>query len=107
MRVKEQMKAMEVYMRLFFQVYQMLPEPEQCWTFRDFNQEQRSRALKDLMDRLVTCSRCGKRDLLEVEERYSFNVYAGRLCEPCCYTYRDHCGLDQPQGNPADLEEEY
>jgi len=59
------------------------------------------------MERLITCSRCGERDLFEIEERYSFNVYAGRLCEACCYTYRDHCGLDQPQGDPADLEEEY
>ena len=59
------------------------------------------------MERLITCSRCGKRDLFEIEERYSFNVFAGRLCEACCYTYRDHCGLDQPQGDPADLEEEY
>jgi len=59
------------------------------------------------MERLITCSRCGKRDLFEIEERYSINVYAGRLCEACCYTYRDHCGLDQPQGDPADLEEEY
>lgn len=51
MRVKEQMKVMEEYMRLFFQVHQMLPEPEQCWTFRDFNQRQRNRALEDLADR--------------------------------------------------------
>lgn len=52
-----------------------------------------------------TCARCGATK--DVAERYSFNVYAGRLCEACCYTYRDHCGLDQPQGNPAELEEEY
>lgn len=42
-----------------------------------------------------------------VTERYSFGVYAGKLCESCCSMYRDNCGLDQPQGNYADLDEPY
>ena len=41
----------------------------------------------------------------DVEERYSFGVYAGKLCVPCCMKYRDHCGIDQDQGLPSDLEE--
>jgi hypothetical protein len=53
MKVKEQMKIMEEYMRLFFQVYQILPEPEQCWTFRDFNQKQRNQTLEDLAYRVT------------------------------------------------------
>jgi hypothetical protein len=42
------------------------------------------------------CTSCGEeRD--DVERRYSFGFYAGRLCEDCCLHYRDHCGIDQPQ----------
>lgn len=42
-----------------------------------------------------------------IEERYSFGVYAGMFCDKCCYRYRDHCGIDQPQGSPNDLDEPY
>ena len=36
------------------------------------------------------CSRChNKSD--DIQERYSFGVYAGVFCEECCYSYRDHC----------------
>lgn len=54
-----------------------------------------------------TCTRCGELKPGKVRERYSFGIYAGRLCDDCCYTYRDNCGLDQPQGNPySDLDEQ-
>lgn len=54
----------------------------------------------------MRCTSCG-RERNDVEERYSFGIYAGRLCEDCCYKYRDHCGIDQPQGNPyTDLDEQ-
>lgn len=44
----------------------------------------------------------------DVDERYSFGVYAGILCGDCARTkYRDGCGLDGRQGNPADLSEPY
>ena len=49
------------------------------------------------------CTRCGKVKP-DVEERYSFGVYAGRLCTECCFGYRDHCGIDQEQGRPEVLE---
>lgn len=40
-----------------------------------------------------TCTRCGH-EKEDVEERYSFGIYAGRLCAKCAYdSYRDHCGL--------------
>lgn len=51
------------------------------------------------------CPRCKKKKPNANQERYSFGVYAGRFCDDCCLTYRDHCGLDQPQGNPSDLDE--
>ena len=51
------------------------------------------------------CSRCGSTE--DVEVRYSFGVYAGRLCLPCCAGYRDNCGEGQPQGDPQDLDEPY
>ena len=53
------------------------------------------------------CSHCGESKPEEVKERYSFGVYAGRLCVSCCSTYRDNCGIGQDQGNPADLDEPY
>ena len=52
------------------------------------------------------CRECREQDDT-VTERYSFGVYAGRLCESCCSTYRDNCGLDRPQGDYADLDEPY
>ena len=58
-------------------------------------------------ERFITCSSCGKVDADDVEERSSFGVYAGRLCTKCCGTYRDNCGLDGDQGDPADLDEPY
>jgi len=58
------------------------------------------------MEPLKPCTRCGEiRE--DVEARDSFGVYAGRLCVPCCATYRDNCGLDRPQGRPEDLDEPY
>ena len=53
----------------------------------------------------MTCSQCGKEDT-SVETRYSFGIYAGRLCDECALTYRDHCGMDQAQGDPYTLDEQ-
>jgi hypothetical protein len=50
------------------------------------------------------CPSC--REPGDVEERYSFGIYAGRFCLKCCGRYRDNCGEDQPQGDPAILEAE-
>ena len=53
---------------------------------------------------MMICTGCGEeRD--DVERRYSFGFYAGRLCEKCCTRYRDNCGLDQPQGDQTDTDE--
>jgi len=49
------------------------------------------------------CSQCESKD--DVKERYSYGVYAGRLCKKCCLSFQDHCGIDQPQGNPQELDE--
>lgn len=63
---------------------------------------------------MTYCTRCGHEgDADEVEPRWSFGIYAGRLCISCCSTYRDNCGMEREdgsgggQGDPADLEEEY
>ena len=50
------------------------------------------------------CSRCGQ-EKPDIEKRYSFNLYAGRICTKCCAGFRDNCGIGQPQGNQADLDE--
>ena len=51
-----------------------------------------------------TCTSCGEeRD--DVERRYSFGYYAGRLCVPCCEKFEYNCGLHQPQGDPTTLAE--
>lgn len=52
---------------------------------------------------LARCSRCGQ-EPGDIEERYSYGVYAGRLCRKCCLEYRDHCGIDGRQGQPEELE---
>ena len=54
----------------------------------------------------LTCGHCGKVDR-GVRRRYSFGIYAGRLCLSCCRGYRDNCGVGQPQGDPRDLDEAY
>ena len=52
----------------------------------------------------MRCTSCGQvRD--DVEERYSYGVYAGRRCVECCGKFRDRCGLDGEQGDPRELEE--
>lgn len=53
-----------------------------------------------------SCSECGT-SKGDIRSRYSFGVYAGRLCKECCFMYRDNCGLDGEQGNYADLDEPY
>lgn len=58
------------------------------------------------MSKTAACPRCKDQvPVGSISERYSFTVYAGKFCENCCLGYRDHCGLDQPQGNPDDLDE--
>ena len=59
---------------------------------------------RECQDRERTCTGCGKVSD-EVEPRHSFGEYAGRLCRGCCRSYRDHCGVDQPQGDPRELHE--
>lgn len=55
-----------------------------------------------------SCTSCGE-EKDDVERRYSFGVYAGRMCESCAINgYRDACGLlDGQQGDPNDLDEPY
>ena len=60
--------------------------------------------LCEYCERYCQCRRCGKVGD-DVEERYSFGVYASVLCVACCSSYRDNCGVGQPEGNPADLDE--
>ena len=63
----------------------------------------------------LVCRRC-RLPKEDVWKRYSFGVYAGKMCDECAYvSYRDHCGLVKnpdgsysdrgQQGNPADLDE--
>lgn len=52
-----------------------------------------------------TCTKCGETKPGKVDNRYSFGIYAGRLCEKCCRSFRDHCGIDQPQGDVRSLHE--
>ena len=55
--------------------------------------------------RLEFCTHCHDYKPGKVKERYSYGVYAGRLCESCCKGYRDNCGLDGNQGDPRDIDE--
>ena len=51
------------------------------------------------------CPSCHKRKR-DIDEQYSFGVYAGVMCGDCARTkYVDGCGLDQPMGKAADLDE--
>jgi len=52
----------------------------------------------------ISCTKCGTTDG-EIEGRYSFGIYAGRLCLKCCGSYRDNCGEGQPQGDVTELDE--
>ena len=54
----------------------------------------------------MICRHCGKDDE-DVQERYSYGIYAGIYCDECAYdTYRDHCGLTSDgQGKVEDLDE--
>jgi hypothetical protein len=46
-----------------------------------------------------TCRKCGEVKAT-VDRRYSFGIFAGRMCNECAMTYKDHCGIDMPEGNP-------
>jgi len=72
----------------------MYPTAEQLAAEREWNRKKE-----------ITCTGCGQeRD--DVEQRYSFGYYAGRMCEECAYTkYRDHCGLGGRMGDPTELDE--
>jgi len=50
------------------------------------------------------CTSCGE-PKEDVQERYSFGMYAGRLCTECCSKYRDNCGIGESQGRVEDLDE--
>lgn len=42
-----------------------------------------------------TCRRCGE-EKDDVEERYSYGIYAGQMCGKCAFdAYNDHCGLHE------------
>lgn len=42
----------------------------------------------------------------DVEERYSYGYYAGKYCTACAKSkYNDSCGIDQPMGNPQELDD--
>lgn len=42
----------------------------------------------------------------EVDEQYSYGIYAGLFCIDCCATYSDNCGhRPEGQGSQADLDE--
>lgn len=53
------------------------------------------------------CPKCRKEvPLGSVDAKYSFGVYAGKFCDECGIRgYRDHCGLDQPMGTQAEIDE--
>ena len=56
-------------------------------------------------ERTQTCGGCSEvKD--DVEERYSFGIYAGRFCVECARShYKDGCGVDGPQGRVEELHE--
>ena len=54
------------------------------------------------------CPKCHEKKE-DIDERYSFGVYAGVMCVDCAKSsFRDQCGLGgEEQGDPGDLDEEY
>jgi len=53
------------------------------------------------------CGRCHEQKPHARQERHSFGVYVGKMCDDCAYDgYRDHCGLEDGQGDPQDLDED-
>ena len=53
------------------------------------------------------CGYCHEQTIRARQERYSFGVYAGKMCDECAYSrYRDHCGLEGSQGSAQDLDED-
>jgi ribosomal protein S27AE len=48
------------------------------------------------------CPKCGKRKE-DVEQRYSYGIYAGIMCGKCAYTsFQDRCGLIIKNGHYID-----
>lgn len=48
------------------------------------------------------CFKCAT-EKLDVDERYSFGVYAGKMCVECAKSgYIDSCGIGKPQGTPQE-----
>lgn len=74
---------------------------QSIWTWTRTEEE-----AHDLVDQFrdSLCTSCGEIKP-DVRGRYSFGIYAGRLCEDCCWGYRDNCGIGQPQGDPKTLDE--
>lgn len=54
------------------------------------------------------CPKCDTDTGGEIDEQYSYGVYAGVMCRACAiHGYRDACGhREQGQGNPNDLDEQ-
>jgi len=55
---------------------------------------------------MAHCFGCGQ-EKPDVEERYSYGIYAGKMCRNCAVMkYKDHCGvITGEQGDPRELEE--
>lgn len=54
------------------------------------------------------CPQCNK-PKPDIDEQYSYGVYAGVMCTDCAISgFRDQCGYGpEGQGDPADLDEPY
>ena len=51
------------------------------------------------------CPRCYKYKS-DVEKRYSFTIYAGKMCEDCAISgFTDQCGIGRRQGTQAEIDE--
>lgn len=71
----------------------------QVW---DFGSRHHGKRIASVM--LSFCPKCGDAEE-DVRTRYSYGIYAGRLCRGCCGSFRDRCGLDGEQGSYTELEE--
>jgi len=60
---------------------------------------------------LIACGACPQCEhkRADVDEQYSYGVYAGYMCKACAVNgFNDACGhRPEGQGNPAELDEPY
>lgn len=65
--------------------------------------------LREICRDLARLSGCPSCDRVkpDIDEQYSFGIYAGVMCTDCARKgFRDQCGHSpEGQGNPADLDE--